>query len=61
MLVRKEAEEIDDAHNFGLMYKLISSCKDRDDLSIGFYRDISTHERELSSNKTTQGILPGFF
>ena len=61
MLVRKETEEIDDAHIFGLMHKLISSCKDCDDLSIGFHQDISAHEREMCKNKTTQGILPGLF
>ena len=33
----KEIEEIDDAHFICLVYKLLSSSKDSDDLSIGFH------------------------
>ena len=37
------------------MYKVISSSRDSDDLSIGFQRNIEARERELIDNKTTKG------
>ena len=37
------------------MYKLISSSRDSDDLSIGFHRSNRVRERELSKNKKTKG------
>ena len=37
------------------MYKLISSSRDSDHLSIGFQRSIEARERELTNNKTTKG------
>ena len=51
----KEIEEIDNAHVICLRYKLISSSRDSDDLSIGFHRSIEARERELTNNKTTKG------
>ena len=37
------------------MYKLLTSSKDSDDLSIGFDRDRGRRKRELSNNKTIKG------
>ena len=51
----KEIEEIDNAHVFCLMHKLISSNRDCDDLSIGFHRSIEARKRELTNSKTTKG------
>ena len=51
----KENEEIDNAHVTCLLYKLISSSRDREDLSIGFRRSNEARERELNNNKTTKG------
>ena len=51
----KEKEEIDSAHVICLMYELISSSRDSDDLSIGFHRSNEARERELTDNKTTTG------
>ena len=36
--------------------KIISSSRDRDDLSIGFQRGIDVRERELTNNKTIEEI-----
>ena len=47
--------EIHIAHIICLMYKLISSSKDRDDLSISFHRDVTTREKELTNGKETRG------
>ena len=52
----KETEEIENAHVFCLMHKLISISRDSDNLSIGFHRCNATRERELTNNKTTKGI-----
>ena len=46
----KHIEEINNAHIACLMYKLISSAKDSDDLSIGFDRDRDRRQRELTDN-----------
>ena len=51
----KETEEIDNAHFIYLMYKLLSSGTDSDDVSIGFHRNNEARERELTNNKTTTG------
>ena len=51
----KEREETDNAHVVCLMYKLISSSRDSDDLSIGFHRSIEAQEKALTNNKKTQG------
>ena len=37
------------------MYKLLTSSKGSDDLSIGFDRDRNRRQRELSNNKTQKG------
>ena len=51
----KIIEEIDNGHVFCLMHKLISSSRDRDDLSIGFHRSNGVRERVLTNNKTAKG------
>ena len=51
----KEIEEIDNADAICLMYKLISSSRDSDDLTIRFHRSIEGRERELTNIKTTKG------
>ena len=51
----KEIEEIDNAHVICLMYKLIASSRDSDDLSNGFHRSIAAGERELTICKTIKG------
>ena len=50
----KEEEEIDNAHVICLIYKLIWSSRDSDDLSIGFHRNIEARERELTNKKSTK-------
>ena len=52
---RKHLENIDHAHIVSLMYKLLTSSKGSDDLSIGFDRDCNRRQRELSNNKTQKG------
>ena len=51
----KHLEEISHAHIVSLMYKLLTSSKDSDDLSIGFDRDRGNRKRELSNNKIIKG------
>ena len=51
----KKKEEIDNAHVICLMYKLISSTRDSDDLSNCFHRSIEAREKELTHCKTTKG------
>ena len=51
----KHLENIDHAHIVSLMYKLLSSSKGSDDLSIGFDRDSGRRQRELTSNKSQKG------
>ena len=51
----KHLENIDQAHIVSLMYKLLTSSKGIDDLSIGFDRDRNKRQRELSNNKTQKG------
>ena len=41
----KEIEEKDIAHVFCLMYKVISSSRDSDDLSIGFHRSSAVRKK----------------
>ena len=48
----KHLENIDQAHIVSLMYKLLSSSKRSDDMSIGFDRDRNRRQRELTTNKT---------
>ena len=51
----KHLENIDHAHIVSLMYKLLTSIKGSDDLSIGFDRDRNRRQRELTNNKTQRG------
>ena len=51
----KHLENIDHAHIVSLMYKLLSSSRDSDDLSIGFDRNRDKRKRELLNNETQKG------
>ena len=51
----KHLENIDHAHIVSLMYKLLTSSRGSDDLSIGFDRDRNRRQRELTINKTQKG------
>ena len=51
----KHLEEISHAHIASLMYKLLTSSKDGDDLSIGFDRNRGRRKNELTNNKTIKG------
>ena len=51
----KHLEEISHAHIVILMYKLLTSSKDSDDLSIGFDRNRGRRKNELSNNKSIKG------
>ena len=51
----KHLENIDHAHIVSLIYKLLSSSRDSDDLSIGFDLSRDRRKRELNNNKTQKG------
>ena len=51
----KHLENIDHGHIVSLMYKLLSSSRGSDDLSIGFDRDRGRRQRELNNNKSQKG------
>ena len=51
----KHLEKIDHSHIVSLMYKLLTSSKGSDDLSICFDRDRGRRQRELTNNKTQKG------
>ena len=51
----KHLEEISHAHIVSLMYKLLTSSKDSDDLSIGFDRNCGRRKNELSNIKSIKG------
>ena len=51
----KHLENIDHAHIVSLMYKLLTSSKGSDDLSIGFDRDLNRRQRGLTNNKSQKG------
>ena len=51
----KHLEEISHAHIVSLMYKLLTSSKDSDDLSTGFDRNRDKRKRELTNNKNIKG------
>ena len=51
----KHLEEISHAHIVSLMYKLLTSSKDSDDLSIGFDRNRNNRKRELNNVKNIKG------
>ena len=50
----KHLEETSHAHFVSLMYKLLTSSKDSDDLSIGFDRNCGRRKSELSNNKSVK-------
>ena len=47
-------EDNNHAHNVFLMYKLITSAKDSDHLSIGFDRDRVRRQQKINSNKNIE-------
>ena len=51
----RHLEDISHAHIVSLRYKLITSAKDTDDLSIGFDRDRGRRQRESMKNKNQKG------
>ena len=51
----KHLEEISHAHIVSLMYKLLTSSKDNEYLSIGFDRSRDRRKPELTNNKTIKG------
>ena len=51
----KHLENIDHAHIVSLMYKLLTSSRGSDDLSIGFDRDRNRRKRELTNKKNIKG------
>ena len=51
----KHLEEISHAHIVSLIYKLLTSSRDSDDLSIGFDRNRGRRKNELSNNKNIKG------
>ena len=51
----KHLEEISHAHIVSLMYKLLTSNKGSDDLSIGFDRSRDRRKQELTKNKNIKG------
>ena len=51
----KLLEDISHAHIVSLMYKLITSSKNGDDLSIGFDRSRARQQDEMTDNKTVKG------
>ena len=51
----KPLKDISHAHIVSLMYKLITSARDTDDLSVGFDRDRGRRQWELCNNKTQKG------
>ena len=54
----KHLENIDHAHIVSLMYKLLTSSRGSDDLSIGFDRDRNRSQRELTNNKSQKRKYP---
>ena len=51
----KHLENIDHAHIVSLRYKLLTSSRGSDDLSIGIDRDRKRRKRELTNNKNING------
>ena len=51
----KHLEDISHAHLVSLMYKLITSSKGNDDLSIGFDRNRTRRKDEITTNKNVKG------
>ena len=53
----KHLENISHAHLVPLMYKLITSSKNSDDLSIGFDRSSARRRAEMTNNKNLKGNI----
>ena len=53
--IGKHLEDISHAHIVSLMYKLISSAKDSNDLSKGFDHSCNRRRNELPANKSVKG------
>ena len=51
----KHLEEVTHAHFVSLIYRIVTSSKDSDDLSIGFDRNRGRRKHELSNNKNIKG------
>ena len=51
----KNLEDISHSHVVSLMYKIITSARGSDDLSIGFDQNRGRRQRELTNNKNTEG------
>ena len=51
----KHLEEISHAHIVSLMYKLLTSSRDSDDLSIGFDRNRGRRKNEITNKETIKG------
>ena len=51
----KHLEDVSHAHLVSLMYKLITSSKNSDDLSIGFDRSMARRRDEMTNNKRVKG------
>ena len=51
----KHLEEISQAHMVSLLYKLLTSSRGSDDLSIGFDRSPNRRKQELTNNKSIKG------
>ena len=51
----KHLEDVSHAHIVSLLYKLITTAKGCDDLSIGFDRDRTRRRNELTKNKKVKG------
>ena len=52
---RKQLEDINHAHIVSLMYKLLTSARDTDDLSFGLHRGRNRGQRELTNNRNVEG------
>ena len=50
----EKIEKFDKAQKIGLMYKLLSSSKESDDLSSGFHRSFRNRENENTKNRLTE-------
>ena len=51
----KHLEEVTHAHFVSLIYKIVTSSRDGDDLSFGFDRNRGRRKNELSNNKNIKG------
>ena len=54
---RKHLEDISHSHIVSLMYKLITSSKGSDDLSIGFDRSSGRRRDDMTNKKNVKGKL----